>query len=231
MRLYKLTDENNQTYNECQWGEGIEHTADGKGILCTHHWLHAYSDPRIAVIMNAIHSDFENPILWEATGDVGIEDGDLKVGCTRLKTLGIIPLPNISMEQKVKFAIYCAKQIYSEKKWDKWASSWLSEEDRSLEKAELAVKLATWFVGAAQSAARSAARAAQSAAQAARAAVRSEELAESEQASWAAKSVAGWAARSTEWATQSVRWEEKTHMRFYPNQRFDIFKALQDAGI
>ena len=55
MRLYKLTVERGRTYDGMQWGPGVEHTAPGKGLLCSKGWLHAYTDPFLAVIFNPVH--------------------------------------------------------------------------------------------------------------------------------------------------------------------------------
>jgi hypothetical protein len=130
MKLYKLTDEKHQTYNGTQWGEGVEHTAPGTGEMCGSGWLHAYRSPEIAALMNPAHANFKNPVLWEAEGDVGIDDGT-KVGCTRLKTIRIIQMPTITAEQRIEYGIRCAMEVYHEPKWTKWAERWLSGEDRS----------------------------------------------------------------------------------------------------
>jgi hypothetical protein len=170
--VYKLTDENHCTYGGCQWGEGVEHTASGKGEMCDPGWLHAYSDPLLAVLFNPIHANFKAPILWECDGDVGADDG-LKIGCTRLRTLRQIPLPEISIEARARFAIYCAAPLSDCEEWQTWADRWLSGEDRSAEEAAEAA-WAAW--GAAErAAAEAAARAAERAAEAARAAARAAE--------------------------------------------------------
>lgn len=174
MKLYKLTDENDQTFEGCQWGEGVEHTADGKGELCTEHWLHAYTNPVVAVFMNAIHSNFTSPTLWEADGDIGKTDGDLKCGCTRLKTVKRITLPVLTTEQRVEIAIRCVKQVCKNKKWNTWADNWLNGTDRSL-------KAARWAEAAAAREEMEAAKAARSARWAAAAA--------EEAATWARSAV------------------------------------------
>ena len=48
-------------------------------------------------------------------------------------------LPRVTIEQRVKFAILCAKAVYNEEAFNLWADRWLSGEDRSLESAQLAV--------------------------------------------------------------------------------------------
>ena len=131
MKLYKLTDANAQTYNKTQWGEGITHEGTGEGDLCGPGWIHAYTDPLLAVLLNPIHGDFKSPRLWEAEGEVGKEDLGLKVGCKKLTTTSEIPLPVITIEQKVKFAIYCALEVYQEPSFITWANEWLENKDRS----------------------------------------------------------------------------------------------------
>lgn len=149
--LYKLTNENAQTYGGCQWGPGVEHTASGEGELCSRGWLHAYSDPLVAIFANPIHANFTSPRLWEAEGYVGKRDGPLKLGCTRLRTMVEMELPPISMPVRVRVAITCAKTVYRDPAWNRWADSWLSGEDRSAAaaaaaeaEAEAAAAAAAW---------------------------------------------------------------------------------------
>jgi hypothetical protein len=178
VKLYKLTDENAQTYGRCQWGKDIEHTASGKGTLCGPGWLHAYTDPLLAVLMNPVHRNFKSPQLWEAEGDVGATDHGLKVGCTRLKTVRKADLPVVTKEQRIRFAIICAQQVCVDKDWNRWAELWLNGIDRS-----------------------------QEAARAAEAAARAAWAAEAE-AAWAAEAEAAWAARAAEAEAAWAAWAE-----------------------
>jgi hypothetical protein len=139
--LYKLTTQDNKTRKETLWGEGVAHVAPGEGPLCTKGWLHAYTSPLLAVLMNPAHADINNPKLWEAEGDVGMSSGT-KVGCTRLKTLREIPLPEISPATKVRFAILCGKAVYKDKTWNEWADRWLSGVDRTVNAADAAANAA-----------------------------------------------------------------------------------------
>jgi len=135
--LFKLTDSKFQTKNNTQWGDNVEHTAPGGGPLCTATWLHAYTDPYIAVIMAPAHVEYDELVLWEAEGAVGRDEG-IKVGCTRLKTIKSIPLPKVTLEQRILFAIACARQVTTDEKWLAWADKWVSGEDRTRESAEAA---------------------------------------------------------------------------------------------
>ena len=124
-KLYKLTDGNNQTKNETQWDENVTHTADGKSTdLCNEHWLHAYTDPVLAVMMAPTHVSYSQIKMWKAEGVVGLEKSD-KVGCTSLTTLREIPMPVVTTEQRVKFACLVAREVYD--LWKKYDNgcAWL----------------------------------------------------------------------------------------------------------
>ena len=182
-------------------GPGMSHSGTGEGGLCGPGWIHAYEHPLIAVLMNPIHADFKNPRLWEAEGKIAIRDGQLKCGCATLTTIREIPLPAITAEMRVRFAILCAREALTAadaacKAWNAWADKWLSGEDRSAAaaaKADAAAAKAAYdaagAVGpAAYDAAAWAAEAAEAAAASAYAAYR---------ASWAA-------ARSVQWAAKAA---------------------------
>ena len=169
IKLYKLTDGDGKTWGGTQWGPGVSHSGTGEGELCGWGWIHAYEHPLIAVMMNPIHARFKHPRLWEAEGEIAMRDGQLKCGCKTLTTVREIPLPSITAEMRVRFAILCAKEVCAFRSWNAWADRWLSGEDRSEAAAEDAAE-AAWAAQAASWAAYAAARAAAAAAAAARAA-------------------------------------------------------------
>jgi hypothetical protein len=193
MMLYKLTDGDGKTRNDTQWGPGVSHSGTGEGGLCGPGWIHAYENPLIAVLLNPIHADFQNTRMWEAEGDVGLRDGQLKCGCATLTTIREIPLPEITTEMRVRFAILCAKDVCACSAWNAWADKWLSGKDRSAAAAAAAAAMAAYdaaaraaAAGAAYDAAAWAAAAAAAAAyRSARAAARASALA-AETAAWAA---------------------------------------------
>jgi hypothetical protein len=116
--------------------------------------------------MNPIHARVKTPRLWEAEGEVGLRDGQFKCGCKTLTTIGEIPLPKITTEMRVRFAILCATEVCADLPWNAWADRWLSGEDRSAE-AAWAAQATSWAAYAAQAAASWAAHAAARAAAAA----------------------------------------------------------------
>ena len=130
-KLYKLTDENGQTRNNTQWGEGMTHSGTGEGELCSEGWIHAYTHPLLAVLFNPIHADFETPRLWEARGTGESKSDGLKVGFQSITTIKEIPLPKITTIQRIAFTILVAKKVYKNAKWNEWADKWLSGENRA----------------------------------------------------------------------------------------------------
>ena len=142
--LNKLTDKNDQTYGGCQWGEGVTVETSGEGELCGPGWTHWYTHSLLAVLLNPIHGNFDltTAHLWEGEGEVKKTDHGLKVGCQKATTLRRVELPEVTTEQRVRFAILCAKEICNEPTWINWADRWLSGEDRTEVSAEWAAKAA-----------------------------------------------------------------------------------------
>ena len=144
MKCYKLTDSKGETRNNTQWGNNVTHTATGTDPnLCSVGWIHFYTEPRLAVIMNPAHADFKSPILWEAEYSGKVVHEPLKSGAKILTTIQRIPLPEISPTQKIAFGIYCAKEVYKDEQWNNWADKWLSGEDRTKESADIAYAYAS----------------------------------------------------------------------------------------
>lgn len=158
--LYKLTDQHWKTYNGTKWGPGVTHTASGTGKLCSSGWLHAYTSPELAILLNPIHAGFADPILWEADGEIGINDRNTKVGCKALTTIRIITAPTIYVEDRIRFGILCAKEVYKGLAFLSWANEWLEGIDRSNIKANNVIKYANAAAAAALNNNRIAAKAA-----------------------------------------------------------------------
>jgi hypothetical protein len=134
--LYKLTDQDGNTFKNTHWEEGTRHEIektlrDKNKPLCSSSYLHAYENPYVAVFMNLVYMNIRNPILWQATGRVIRRQGQLKCGCFSLTTHKKLPLPVITMNQRIAVAIYCALVNCSNENFKFWAGRWLSGEDRT----------------------------------------------------------------------------------------------------
>jgi len=120
MKLYKLTDENGFTKNNVKWYEGFTLTLPRKKNpqLCTADLVHAYKNINLGLLLNPIHANIINPLLWEAKGEVVVEDYG-KVGCFELTTKKQIPLPEWHINENkrkdviILFAILCAEAVLS----------------------------------------------------------------------------------------------------------------------
>ena len=196
IKLYKLTDSCGKTRGGTQWGPGVSHSGTGKGELCGPGWIHAYEHPLVAVLMNPIHANFQNPRLWEAEGEIAIRDGQIKCGCKTLTTVREIPLPAITTEMRVRFGILCAKEVCACLSWNAWADRWLSGEDRTQAARARAARTArAAWVAAAEAAEAAAAKAASAAYRSARAVAWAAYAAEAAASAWAAEAAASaWAA-------------------------------------
>ena len=141
---YKLTTQEGKTRNETQWGENISHEATGdiKQGLCSDAWIHAYTHPLLAVLMNPAHAMIKNPIHWEGKGEGEAKFEPLKCGFRKFTTLRQIPLPEVTDVQKIAFGILCAKEVYKDSSWNQWADKWLSGEDRTKSSADAAAYFA-----------------------------------------------------------------------------------------
>lgn len=112
MKVFKITDTWRTSRHMTKWGRNVTHTADGQAMsLCNSHWLHAYQDKWLAMLMHPAHVGYTRIHLWEAEGTVGLTHPD-KVGCTRLTTLKRCDMPAITLEQYVEFARLCALAVY-----------------------------------------------------------------------------------------------------------------------
>jgi len=221
-QLYKLTDKDDRTQGGCQWGPGVEHSGTGEGELCGPGWIHAYEHPLLAILHNPIHANFDPTTmhLWECEGEISKRDGQIKCGCKTLRTIREMPVPAVTLEQRVKYAILCALKVNTDAGFSAWAAAWLSGQDRTGQSAE---RMA-WAARAAADAARAAEEAAD-AAEAARSALAAAWAAAdaADAAAWAraaraaaeAAARALLAARAAEEAARAARDRRKHHPRGY----------------
>ncbi len=179
----KLTDQECYTRpgeaNALLWGEGVTHRpSGGDRWLCGDGVIHYYASPEIAAFMNPIRANFPHPRCWE----VAVESHDLNDGVKcgtfgALTTVREIPLPEITIEQRVEIAKGAAAKTSS---WtSRWAAAEATEAAKTARWAAGAAKTARWAAGAAKAsswasrwAAAEAAKAAEAAAWAAEAAAR-----------------------------------------------------------
>ena len=165
--VYKLTNQDNTTYNITRWGPGVTHTGTGKGELCGRGFIHAYTHPLLAVLLNPIHGNFANPKLWRCETAITKNDRGLKVGGISLTTIEEMPLPNITTHQRILFAFLCVEKLQIPG-WDKCVELVRSRDYAAADAAANAAANAAYAAYAAADAAYAAAEAARAARAAAR---------------------------------------------------------------
>ena len=108
---YKLTDADMRTHSGYQWALGKTPTpCSGKGPLCTSGWFHYYLDPILAVLLDPIHAGIgaEARLFRAEVGGEILHDRGLKAGCTEMTLVEELPVPTITIAQRVLFAQKCA---------------------------------------------------------------------------------------------------------------------------
>ena len=117
MMLYKLTNQNNETYRDFKFELGKKHTKVKikNPELCSSDVFHAYDDINLAFLLNPIHASIENPKLFEAKGKVVVRDFG-KVGCFDFELVREIKYPkwvgsDIDTKVRLYFALLCAKEV------------------------------------------------------------------------------------------------------------------------
>lgn len=132
-------------FDRSPWNVGEWRETSGTGPLCGPGWLHCYDTPELAEFHDPIHGEYgPNAELWRVEcGGVGLHDGALKCGWTRLRPVErierVIPTP----DQQVRYAILVTMTVLPDEPWvpdwRHWADDWLSGRDRSAKSASRAV--------------------------------------------------------------------------------------------
>lgn len=132
---YKLTNKDLQTHNGFQWelDKWYEIPVEKQGNdLCTESWFHCYNHPLLAVLLNPIHADIKNPRLFEVEVEGNSKENcGLKFGFTKMRLIKEMEVPKVTTEQRIKFGILCALEVYKEDNFVRWGQDWLSSKDKT----------------------------------------------------------------------------------------------------
>jgi hypothetical protein len=122
MILYKLTDHTGYTRKghtgETKWevGQTVSIQPCINPELCSSQVIHAYKHANLALLLNPIHANLSRPLLWEADGDVCVEDWG-KVGTFSLSVIRELEIPKwyaedarIRQRIQLSFAILAARE-------------------------------------------------------------------------------------------------------------------------
>ncbi len=89
----------------------------------------------MAVIFNPIHANIEDPRLFSCKVSGDFVADHTKSAWRHCALLEEIPVPNISLEKRVEFAIRCGKAVCKNEQWNRWADNWLSGKNRAAARA------------------------------------------------------------------------------------------------
>lgn len=131
-QFYKLTDENMQTFGGFQWELGKWVWAKGslEQGLCSDGWIHGYEHPLLAVLFNSIHGCYEHLRMFDIdVAGLARYDGQVKCGFRGVRLAREIDVPHVTTRQRVAFGILCAKAVFKDETWSKWADNWPRGED------------------------------------------------------------------------------------------------------
>lgn len=107
MKLYKLTDENSEAFNNTRLDVGVTISLSLKENpkLCSADLLHSnrYKDSVLA--LNYIHRNFKNPQLWEVSGDIIQESWD-QVGSFMLTPIKKLEIPKWYATEESRHKVY-----------------------------------------------------------------------------------------------------------------------------
>jgi hypothetical protein len=226
MKLYKLTTKEHTTYRgSMHWKVGKTNKVEKckNPQLCTGQVVHAYKNRNLALLLNPVHANIDDPVLWECEGKIVVEDFD-KVGVFSLKANKILRLPKWHTERRkdvvVMFAILCAEAVIDvyEKKYpdDKRpreaieaVKQYLKTKTKSAAyAARAAADAAADAASAADAAAYAAAYAAYAAADAAHAAADAAYAAELQRCAELVRRRISWDVIETAIAAQAAGWEQ-----------------------
>ena len=133
---YKLTTQDLTTYANTKWVLNEWKETSGNGELCNSGWLHCYTSPLLAILLNPIHANIFNPKLFKCEVDGKcLEDYGRKEGWTRMRIIEEMEVPQLSNINKIAFGILCSLEICKDEKFVLWANNWLENKDRSKESA------------------------------------------------------------------------------------------------
>jgi len=93
-------------------------------------WLHCYSDPLIAILLNPINENIQNPRIFEVEVDGKEAYNNMKYAYKKMRLIKEVNVPKITLEQKVKFAVLCALEVCTDNKFTSWAKDWYGGKKR-----------------------------------------------------------------------------------------------------
>lgn len=127
--MYLITDQEDKTWRNIQWGENVIHEETN-----TNYHFAVYDTPAVASYMYPAYDAIAEPKCWIATGE-GVSPGScgLRKKYAKLTTLKTYPLTVPSKEKRVTYALVCCLTLIVNPTFRIWALNYLRGTDQTLE--------------------------------------------------------------------------------------------------
>lgn len=137
--LYLVTNQENKTWRNIEWGEGITHEESNSNYHFT-----AYDNLLVAAFMyptydGIAYSTEITPRIWEAVGEGESNDqGGFRKKYAKLTTVKEVSFQNPNIDQRMNFAILCAMSLVLNDTFRSWAIDYLMRTNQTKEAAHAA---------------------------------------------------------------------------------------------
>ena len=87
-------------------------------------WLHAFTHPIIAMLLNRVYVDADDPKVWRCRGKIAHLAIDKLAYCNELTTEQLMVKPNIGLYTRMKFGFACVDKVYKNTAFHNWMLDW-----------------------------------------------------------------------------------------------------------
>jgi len=128
--FYLITDQDNKSWRDVQWGENISHDEEN----FNYHFA-VYHGPQTASYMYPCYEGIKEPKLWLAAGrGLSMNEG-LRSYYSQLTTTKEFAITWPTTEQRITFGILCAMNLVMHPEFREWGKKYLKGDDQTKESA------------------------------------------------------------------------------------------------
>ena len=129
--FYLITDQENKTWGDVQWGENISHEQENDN----YHFV-VFNSPETARYLYPSCEGTKNPKIWNASGENMSRNDGFRTRFAKLTTISELAFSLPTNEQRINFGILCALNVMLYEPFKTWALKYLRGEDQTKESAQ-----------------------------------------------------------------------------------------------
>ena len=141
--FYLITDQENKSWNNVQWGENVTHQEDNPNYHFT-----VYNSPQTALYMYPAYEGTSQPKLWTAQAEFPSRSEAFRSKFPKITTLKEFSIDIPTNEQRFTFGILCCLNLVVNPFFRDWAINYLKGIDQSPETAIKVNEKLNSFIGA-----------------------------------------------------------------------------------